>query len=95
MLRKCNGKLTMGCLGLRSMWTACNWAVGSFAVTSIASHEFCQRQRIQEMDGMKQAAELMQQLKMKKQREKDEAARLVEEEKRRKSWTNLSNYKIW
>lgn len=48
---------------------------------------------------MKQAVELMQQLKVKKQREKEqkleEAARLAEEEKRRKSWTNLSNYKFW
>lgn len=51
---------------------------------------------------MKQAVELMKELKMKKQREKEQrqaereaAARLAEEEKRRKSWTNLSNYKFW
>ncbi|EAU38294.1 conserved hypothetical protein [Aspergillus terreus NIH2624] len=85
--------------GLRSMWTACNWAVGAFALTSLAAHEFCQRRRVQELDGMKQAVEMMKELKVKKQREKEqkaeEAARLAEEEKKRKSWTNLANYKFW
>lgn len=81
------------------MWAACNWAVGTFALTSLASHEFCQRRRVQELDGMKEAAELMQQLRVKRQRQKEqkleEAARLAEDEKRRKSWTNLSSYKFW
>ncbi|PLB37325.1 uncharacterized protein BDW47DRAFT_107300 [Aspergillus candidus] len=85
--------------GLRSMWTACNWAVGAFAITALAAHEFCQRRRLQELDGMKQAMELMQQLKVKKQKEKEvkaaEVARAAEEERLRKSWTNLSNYKFW
>ncbi|ODM19062.1 hypothetical protein SI65_05679 [Aspergillus cristatus] len=85
--------------GMRSLWTASNWAVGTFAITSLGSHEFCQRRRVQELDGMKQAVELMHQLKVKKQREKEqkleEAARLAEEDKRRKSWTNPSNYKFW
>ncbi|KAA8646061.1 hypothetical protein EYZ11_001953 [Aspergillus tanneri] len=86
--------------GLRSMWTACNWAVGAFALTSLAAHEFCQRRRVQELDGMKQAVEMMKELKLKKQREKEkkaeEAARLAEEEeKKRRSWANLSNYKFW
>ncbi|KAL2815539.1 hypothetical protein BJX63DRAFT_430775 [Aspergillus granulosus] len=85
--------------GLRSIWTACNWAVGAFAITSLAAHEFCQRRRIQELDGMKQAVEMMKELKLKKQREKEqaaaEAARLAEEERQRKSWTNLANYKFW
>ncbi|GKZ39872.1 hypothetical protein AbraIFM66950_001448 [Aspergillus brasiliensis] len=85
--------------GLRSMWTACNWAVGAFAITALAAHEFCQRRRVEELDGMKQAVELMKELKNKKQREKEqkieEAARLAEEERKRKSWTNLSNYKFW
>lgn len=92
-------KLIVVCVGLRSMWAACNWAVGTFALTSLASHEFCQRRRVQELDGMKEAAELMQQLRVKRQRQKEqkleEAARLAEDEKRRKSWTNLSNYKFW
>ena len=48
---------------------------------------------------MKQAMELMQQLKVKKQREKEqkleEGARLAEEERKRKSWVNPSNYKFW
>ena len=87
------------CIGLRSVWTACNWAVGAFAVTSLASHEFCQRRRTEELDGMKQAMELMQQLKVKKQREKEqkleEGARLAEEERKRKSWVNPSIYKFW
>ncbi|PYI07504.1 cytochrome oxidase biogenesis protein, Cox20 subunit [Aspergillus sclerotiicarbonarius CBS 121057] len=85
--------------GLRSVWTACNWAVGAFAITALAAHEFCQRRRVEELDGMKQAVELMKELKLKRQREKEqkieEAARLAEEERRRKSWTNPSNYKFW
>lgn len=86
-------------IGLKSLWPACNWAVGSFAVFSIAAYELCQRQRVKEIDGMKQAVEMMKELKLKKQREKEqkqaeEAAR-QEEERKRKSWTNLSNYKFW
>jgi cytochrome c oxidase assembly protein subunit 20 len=51
---------------------------------------------------MKQAVELMQELKIQKQKEKEqkkaaeEAARLAEAEvQKRKNWTNLSNYKFW
>jgi cytochrome c oxidase assembly protein subunit 20 len=48
---------------------------------------------------MKQAVELMKELKIKKQREKEQqvadAARLAEEERKRQSWTNLANYKFW
>lgn len=48
---------------------------------------------------MKEAVELMKELKEKKQRDKDkaleEAAKRAEEEKRKKSWTNISNYKFW
>jgi cytochrome c oxidase assembly protein subunit 20 len=58
---------------------------------------------VNEIEGMKQAVELMQELKMKKKREDEqlkisqEAARRVaeEEERRRKSWTNFSRYKFW
>ncbi|PWY92539.1 cytochrome oxidase biogenesis protein, Cox20 subunit [Aspergillus heteromorphus CBS 117.55] len=85
--------------GLRSLWSASNWAVGAFAITALAAHEFCQRRRIEELDGMKQAVELMKELKVKKQREKEqkaeEVARLAEEKRKRESWTNLSNYKFW
>lgn len=87
------------CLGTRALPIAANWAVGSFAAASIATYEFCQRRRRKELDGMKQAVDLMKEVKLKKQREKEkaaeEAARQAEEEKKRKSWTNLSNYKFW
>ncbi|PGH18661.1 hypothetical protein AJ80_04409 [Polytolypa hystricis UAMH7299] len=88
--------------GLRVLWPACNWAVGSFAVASLITHEICQRQRVIERDGMREAVELMKELKLKKQQERDEArkaaveaARLADEERQRKSWTKLSNYKFW
>jgi cytochrome c oxidase assembly protein subunit 20 len=88
--------------GLSSIWPACNWAVGTFAIASIVAHELCQRRRVKEIDGMKQAVELMRELKVQKQKEKEqkkaveEAARLAKaEEQKRKSWTNLSNYKFW
>ena len=51
---------------------------------------------------MAEALDLMNQLKAKKQGEKDRAeeeatlrARLAEEERKKKSWTNPSNYKFW
>ncbi|KAJ5493022.1 hypothetical protein N7539_001768 [Penicillium diatomitis] len=85
--------------GLRSLWSAGNWAVGIFAVTSLGAYELCRRRRIQELHGMKEAVELMKELKEKKQRDKEkaaeEAARRAEEEKSKKSWTNPSNYKFW
>lgn len=85
-------------LGLPSLWSAGNWAVGVFAITSLAAYEFCRRRRIEELDGMKQAVELMQALKFKKQQEKEKVAeeamraRVAEE---KKSWTKISNYKFW
>ncbi|EEQ85730.1 hypothetical protein RJZ56_004051 [Blastomyces dermatitidis] len=86
--------------GLRAAWPACNWAVGTFAVASIGMYEFCQRRRVQERDGIKEAVELMRDLKIKKLKERERAkaeaeAAAAEEERRRKSWTNLSNYKFW
>ncbi|KKZ59833.1 hypothetical protein EMCG_05362 [[Emmonsia] crescens] len=88
--------------GFRAVWPACNWAVGTFAVASIGMFEFCQRRRVQERDGMKEAVELMRELKIKKLQERERAkaeaeaaAAAAEEERRRKSWTKLSNYKFW
>lgn len=86
-------------LGIRSLWSAGNWAVGVFAVTSLAAYEFCRRRRIEELHGMKQAVELMKELKEKKQRDKEkaieDAAKHAELERQKKSWTNPSNYKFW
>ncbi|KAJ5693014.1 hypothetical protein N7462_002437 [Penicillium macrosclerotiorum] len=85
--------------GTRALWSAGNWAVGIFAITSLGAYEFCRRRRIQELHGMKEAVELMKELKEKKLRDKEkaavEAAQRAEEERRKKSWTNLSNYKFW
>ncbi|KAH8693015.1 hypothetical protein BGW36DRAFT_302255 [Talaromyces proteolyticus] len=85
--------------GFTAIWPACNWAVGTFAITSIISYEFCQRRRVNEVKGMKEAVELMQQLKVKKEKETEQlkAAREAEAatERKQKSWTNLSNYKFW
>jgi cytochrome c oxidase assembly protein subunit 20 len=48
---------------------------------------------------MAEALDLMNQLKAKKQGEKDRAeenaVRLAEEERKKKNWTNPSNYKFW
>ncbi|KAK2743261.1 hypothetical protein FQN57_004950 [Myotisia sp. PD_48] len=87
--------------GLKSLWIASNWAVGTFALASVATHQYCQRTRAIERDGMKEAVELMKELKLKKQREKEAAQKQQEEvarkaeEERRKSWTKLSSYKFW
>ncbi|KAJ5551147.1 Cytochrome oxidase biogenesis protein Cox20 subunit [Penicillium sp. DV-2018c] len=81
------------------LWSAANWAVGMFAISSLASYEYCRWLRNKELSGMAEALDLMNQLKAKKQREKEaaeqEAARLAEQEKKSKSWTNPSNYKFW
>lgn len=73
-----------------------------FAITSLASYEYCRWRRNNELSGMAEALDLMNQLKAKKQREKDTAeeeaalrVRLAEEERKSKSWTNPSNYKFW
>ncbi|KAJ5266804.1 hypothetical protein N7478_009612 [Penicillium angulare] len=85
--------------GMRSLWSAGNWAVTAFAITSLGAYEICRRRRIEELHGMKQAVELMKELKDKKQRDKEkameQAARKAEEERRKKSWTDPSNYKFW
>jgi cytochrome c oxidase assembly protein subunit 20 len=76
-------------------------AVASFAIASFATHEFCQRRRVKELNGMKEAVELMRDLKVKKQQEREQAKKAheeavrLEEERRKKSWLNLSNYKFW
>lgn len=86
---------------MRSLWPACNLAVASFAVASFVTHEFCQRRRVKELSGMKEAVELMRDLKVKKHQEREEArkaqeeAARLEEERKRKSWLHLPNYKFW
>ncbi|KAI5306100.1 hypothetical protein KEM56_002220 [Ascosphaera pollenicola] len=88
--------------GLRKMWPACNWAVGSFTVLTIATYELCQRQRRIEMEGMKEATELMAKLKAKKEKEKadlkaaaEEAQRYTEEQRWKNSWRNPRNWLPW
>jgi cytochrome c oxidase assembly protein subunit 20 len=85
--------------GLRAIWPACNWAVGTFAIASLVSFELCKRQRVNEMQGMAEAVKLMHDLKVKKEKETEQlkAAREAEQdaERKRKSWTNPSNYKFW
>lgn len=84
------------------MWPACNWAVGSFTVLTIATYELCQRQRKIELEGMKEAAELMAKLKEKKEKERaelkaaaEEAQRYAEEQKWKNSWRNPRNWLPW
>ena len=49
------------------IWSACNWAVGSFVVGSILMHEFCQRKRLLEKQGLKRAVEVIEQKRGEKQ----------------------------
>ena len=47
---------------------------------------------------MRQAVVMMREIQAKRQREKDkkkESDQAAAEEKKRKNWTNLSNYKFW
>ncbi|KAI5284550.1 hypothetical protein KEM54_001244 [Ascosphaera aggregata] len=88
--------------GVKNVWSACNWAVGSFAILTIATHELCQRQRRIEMEGLKEATELMAKLKEKKEKEKadlkaaaEEAERYAAEQRWRNSWKNPRNWLPW
>ena len=80
------------------MGKAANWAVGTFCLSAAGMYTFCQARRREEARGMAQAVKLMAEMQIQKQREKEaqeaEAARKREEE-RRKSWTNIRNYKFW
>ncbi|KAJ5240170.1 hypothetical protein N7468_004789 [Penicillium chermesinum] len=84
--------------GARSLGSAANWAAAGFVVSSIGAYEFFRRRRIEEARNVTQMVGMMKELKDKKQREKEKAeemARLAEEDRRKKSWTNPSNYKFW
>ena len=56
-----------------SVWSSCNWAVGSFVFGSFLMHEFCQRKRTMEKQGMKRAVEVLDRKHMEKQKKIDEA----------------------
>ena len=51
-----------------TVWSACNWAVVSFVFGSALMHEFCQRRRQLEMQGMKRAVEVIDRKQAEKQR---------------------------
>lgn len=65
------------------MWSACNWAVGSFVFGSFMMYEFCQRRRQLEKQGIKRAVEVIdrkQAEKPKKAEESRAARRKAKEE---------------
>ena len=51
-----------------TVWSACNWAVVSFVFGSALMHEFCQRRRQLEMQGMKRAVEVIDRKQAEKQK---------------------------
>ena len=52
--------------------SSCNWAVGSFIFGSILMHEYCQRRRSMEKQGMKRAVEVLERHKADKQKRVEE-----------------------
>lgn len=48
------------------VFLACNWAAGSFVCCSFLMHEYCQRKRTLEMQGMKRAVEVIERKKLEK-----------------------------
>lgn len=58
-----------------SVWTTCNWAVGSFAFGSLLMFEYCQRRRLSEKQGIKMAMDVIERKRQekKKQRAAEEA----------------------
>ena len=71
-----NQKLTVS---IAPIPTASNWAVGSFIGVSLVAYEFCQYRRNLELQGMRQAMEIIDQ----KKAEKAEKLRLAREARRK------------
>lgn len=59
--------------GVATVWSSCNWAVGSFVFGSFIMYEFCQRKRTLEMQGMKRAVEVIDRKQAEKQKKAEEA----------------------
>ena len=55
-----------------TVWSSCNWAVGSFVFGSFLMYEFCQRRRVLEQQGMKRAVEVIERKKAEKQKKVEE-----------------------
>ena len=55
-----------------TVWSSCNWAVGSFIFGSFLMYEFCQRRRQLEQKGMKRAVEVLERKKAEKQQKVEE-----------------------
>ena len=60
-------------IDIASVWKTCNAAVGSFVFGSLLMHEFCQRRRQLETQGMKRAVEVIDRKKAEKQKKSEEA----------------------
>lgn len=54
---------------------ACSWAVGTFVFGSFFMHEYCQRKRLLEIQGLKMAAELIDRKKTERRLEQMRAAK--------------------
>lgn len=74
-LRAIMGGLSLSCPFNRSFYLtdvapvlkSCSWAVGTFCFGSFVMHEFCQRKRQLEMQGLKKAVEVIDRKKAEKQ----------------------------
>ena len=64
--------LTVALIDAASVWTSCNWAVGTFAFGSLLMFEYCQRKRDIEKQGMKRAFEAIDQRRAEKRKKPDE-----------------------
>ncbi|KAL8697740.1 MAG: hypothetical protein Q9224_002163 [Gallowayella concinna] len=68
------------------IFTACSWAVGAFAFGSFAMHEYCQRKRKIEKEGMQRVNAALLEKKIKDERNREEtrkARRKAKEEANR------------
>lgn len=56
-----------------SIFNACSWAVGTFCFGSAAMHEFCQRRRKLEREGMQRVVEVIDRKKTDRQKRAEDA----------------------
>lgn len=85
------------------IFTACNWAVGTFCFAGLATYEYCLQKRRLEKANMKRVVEVidmkkaekeaqMQKARAERRRAKEEADAKAEEDAKRQS---SSSWKFW
>lgn len=69
---------------IATIWKSCNWAVGTFALGSIAMYNYCLFKRQAEKEGMMRAVEILNKKEMEKQAREQRKEKMREERRQAK-----------